>query len=151
MRGFGSQSSANRLIRFQVVQILAPPPQRAPPEIGDVEEERGQCRTVCRHCVVVEVAGDDLLQPSSLLGNRLMHAPQQFLFDGLQLLPHAVPSGLPFDLEFAPAGFAADEGEAQEGEGLRFAGPAPLAVLRRNASELDKPGLLRMKRQRKLL
>ena len=40
--------------------------------------------------VVVEVAGDDLLQPSSLLGNRLVHAPSQFLFDGLQLFPHAV-------------------------------------------------------------
>ncbi len=80
-----------------------------------------------------------------------MHAPSQFLFDGLQLRPHSVPAGLPFDQEFAPAGFAADEGEAQEGEGLRFAEPAPLAVFRRNASELDEPVLLRMKRQRKLL
>ena len=77
-----------------------------------MEEERGQCRTVCRHRVVVEVAGDDLLQPSSLLGNRPMHAPSQFLFDGLQLYPHAVPPGPPFDLEFAPASFAADKGEA---------------------------------------
>src|SRR5260221_13684820 len=112
--------------------------------MGDVEEERGQCRTVCRHRVGVEVAGDDLLQPSSLLGNRLMHAPSQFLFDGLQLCPHAVPPGLPFDLEFAPASFAADKGEAQEGEGLRFSEPAPLAVCRRQASKLDQPGLLRM-------
>ena len=47
-------------------------------------------------------------------------------------------------------GFAADEGEAQEVEGLRFAEPAPLAAFRRKASELDDPGLLRMKRQRKL-
>jgi hypothetical protein len=60
--------------------------------------------------VVVEVAGDDLLQLSSLLGNRLMHAPSQFLFDGLQLYPHAIPPRLPFDLEFAPASFAADKG-----------------------------------------
>jgi hypothetical protein len=49
--------------------------------------------------VVVEVAGDDLLQPTSLLGNRLMNAPSQFLFDGLQLCLHAIPPGLPFDLE----------------------------------------------------
>jgi hypothetical protein len=55
--------------------------------------------------VIVEVAGDDLLQPLSLFGNRLMHTPPQFLFDGLQLYPHAIPSGLPFDLEFAPASF----------------------------------------------
>ena len=49
-----------------------------------------------------------------------MHTPPQFLFDGLQLYPHAIPSGLPFDLEFAPASFTTDEDEAQEGEGLRF-------------------------------
>jgi len=41
-----------------------------------------------------------------------MHAPSQFLFDDLQPRPHAVTSGLPFDLEFTPASFAADEGEA---------------------------------------
>src|SRR4029077_1919941 len=64
--------------------------------------------------------------------------------------PHAVPSGLPLDLEFARAGFAANEGEAQEVEGLRLAEPAPLAALCRKASELDQPGLLRMHRQRKL-
>jgi hypothetical protein len=32
-----------------------------------------------------------------------MHTPPQFLFDGLQLSPHTVPSGFPFDLEFALA------------------------------------------------
>jgi hypothetical protein len=75
-----------------------------------------------------------------------VHTPPQFLFDSLQLYPHAIPSGLPFDLEFAPASFVADEDEAQEREGLRFAKPAPLAVFRRKSSELDEPGLLRMKR-----
>jgi hypothetical protein len=73
-----------------------------------------------------------------------MHTPPQFLFDGLQLCPHAIPSGLPFDLEFTPASFAADEDEAQEGEGLRFAKPAPLAVFRRKAFELDEPTSSRM-------
>src|SRR5208282_6058329 len=116
-----------------------------------MEVERGQCLTVCRHRVIVEVAGDDLSQPHSLFGNLLMHTPPQFLFDGLQLDPHAIPSGLPFDLESTPASFIADEDEAQEGEGLRFAKPAPLSVFHRKASELDEPGLLRMKRQRKLL
>src|ERR1700681_4091285 len=100
--------------------------------------------------MVVEVAGDDLPQPSSLLRNRLMHALSQFLFDGLQLCPNASPPGLPLHLEFAPASFAADKGEAQEGEGLRFAEPAPLAVCRRQASKLDQPGRLRMKRPPKL-
>jgi hypothetical protein len=55
-----------------------------------------------------------------------------------------------FDLEFALAGFAADEGEAQEVEGLRFAEPAPLAAFRRKSSELDEPGLLGMQCQHKL-
>src|SRR5260370_40282134 len=119
--------------------------------MGTGEWDRGRCRTVCRHRVVVEVAVDDLLQPSSLLGNWLMHAPSQFLFDGLQLCLHAVPPGLPFDLEFAPTSSAADKGEAQEGEGLRFTEPAPLAVFRSEASKLDQPGLLRIKRQCKLL
>src|SRR6202163_1620445 len=101
--------------------------------------------------VLVNAPGDPLLQPSSLLGNRLMHAPSQFLFDGLQLCLHAIPPGLPFDLEFTPTSLAADKGEAQEGEGLRFTKPAPLAVFHREASKLDQPGLLRMKRQCKLL
>ena len=64
------------------------------------------------------------------------------LFDHPQLRPHAVRPGLPFDLEFALASLAADEGEAQEVEGFRLAEPAPLAAFRRKASELDEPGLL---------
>src|SRR5262249_32821066 len=48
--------------------FLASPPQRAPPEMGDMEMERGQPRSICRHRVIVEVAGDDLLQPLPLLG-----------------------------------------------------------------------------------
>ena len=80
-----------------------------------------------------------------------MHAPSQFPFDGLQLCPHSIPPSLPFDLEFAPTSFAADKDEAQEGEGLRFTETALLAAFRREASKLDQPGLLRMKRQRKLL
>jgi hypothetical protein len=41
---------------------------------------------------------------------------------------------LPFDLEFVLASLAADEGEAQEVEGLRLAKPTPLAAFRRKAS-----------------
>src|SRR5947207_13260304 len=80
-----------------------------------------------------------------------MHAPSQFLFDGLQLCLHAIPPGLPFDLEFAPTSFAEDKGEAQEGEGLRFAESAPLAVFHRDASKLDQLCLVRMKRHCKFL
>src|ERR1700730_16269482 len=103
-----------------------------------------QCTSIGWHGVVVEVAVDDVPQPFPLSGDRLMHAPPHFLFDLLELRSHAVPSGLPFNLEFSRTGFAADEGEAQEVEGLRFAEPSPLAALRRKSSELDEPGLLGM-------
>ncbi len=48
----------------------------------------------------------DVPQPFPLHGNRLVHAPPRLLFDHLELRPHAVPPGLPLDLEFALAGRA---------------------------------------------
>ena len=52
-----------------------------------------------RHGVIVEVAADDPLQPSSLLGDRLVHS-SQFVLDHPQLRFHAVPpEGLEADLE----------------------------------------------------
>ena len=68
-----------------------------------------------------------------------MHALPHLFLNRLELRPYAVRSGLPFDLEFPRAGLAANEGEAQEVEGLRFAEPTPLAAFRREASELDEP------------
>src|SRR5580704_10183255 len=99
--------------------LLATTPQRAPPEVGDMVPERGQCLAVGRHGVVVEVAADDPPQPFPLFGDRLVHAPPQRLLELPQLRPHAIPSGLPLDLEFARAGLAANEGEAHEVEGVR--------------------------------
>ena len=91
--------------------------------------ERAECAIVGRHGVVGEEAANDLPQPFPLFGDRLMHAPSQLLLDLLELRPHAVAPGLPLEQEVARAGFAADEGEAQEVEGLRFAEPALLARL----------------------
>src|SRR5262245_45325843 len=124
--------------------LLAATPQHAPPEVADVVPEHVQCPGIGRHGVVVEVALHDIPQPLSLSGNRLMHAPPHLRFDHLELRSHAVPPGPPFDLEFARAGLAADEGEAQEVEGFRLAKPAPLAAFRRKAPKLYQPGLLRM-------
>src|SRR5450631_645402 len=101
--------------------------------------------------MIVEVSGDDLLQPFSLTRNWLMHSPSQFLFDDVQLCSHTLGPGFPFNLEFAPARRAADESEAQEVECLRLAEPFPLAVICRKATELDQPRLLRVERQRELL
>ena len=57
--------------------------------------ERHQCAPVGRHGVVVEVAGNDLPQPPSLFGDRLMHPPPQLLLDLPEFRPHAVAPGLP--------------------------------------------------------
>src|SRR3712207_8931756 len=53
----------------------------------------------------------------------------------------SVPPGLPLQQEGAAAADAADEGEAQEVEGLRLAEPAPGAPGRGEAAELDQAGL----------
>src|ERR1700751_4087181 len=126
--------------------FLTKPPQRASPEFRDQEEERRQRGTVGRHGVIVEVSAGDLCQPLPLWGERLVHEPSQHLLDLLKLRPHAVASALPRDEELACAAFAADEGEAQEVEGLRFAKPTLRAPVRRKASELDQPGLVGVER-----
>ena len=54
--------------------FLTAPLERAPPEIGDMVSERHDGPTVGRHRMVVEEAGDDLLEPFALLGSGVMHA-----------------------------------------------------------------------------
>src|SRR3954453_22036485 len=130
---------------------LAAPPQRAVPEGLDMAAEGHEGPTVGRHRVVVEEAGGDPPQPLPLLRDRLVQAPSQLVLDLPQLRPHAVPSGLPAQQELTLAGLAADEGEAEKGEGLRLAETAPGALDRREAAELDQAGLVRMQRQRELL
>jgi len=114
------------------------------PEFGDEEAECSQRLIVGRHGMVVEVALDDLSQPFPLDRDRLVPALPQLLFDGLQLRPHAVSPGFPLEEELAPTRLATDKSEAQEVEGLRLAEPAPLAVRRCMAAELDQTGLVRM-------
>src|SRR3954447_14575081 len=133
------------------VVLLAAVPERAPPEVDDMIPEGRQCPAVGGHGMVGEVAGDDLLQPFPLLGDRLVHPSPQLLLDLLELRRHAVAAGFPFNQEVAPSRGAADEGETQESEGLRLAEAALLAISGRIAAELDQPGLLRVERQRELL
>src|SRR6516165_932086 len=129
---------------------LAAPDKYPPPTSGDLSSECHKCPSIGRHCVIVEVTTDNVVQPRPLIGNGLVHTPPHFLLNHLELCLQTVPSGLSLDLEFARAGLAADEREAQEVEGLRFAEPTPPAAFRRKTSELDQPGLLGMQRQRKL-
>src|SRR5262249_61986663 len=81
--------------------LVAATPQRAPPEVDDMVPEHGQCMGVGRHGVIAEVATNDVPQPFPLIGEWLVHALPQLLFDHPQLRPHAISPGLPFDLEFA--------------------------------------------------
>jgi hypothetical protein len=53
--------------------------------------------------VVVEEAGDDLLQPFTLFGYRLVHPPSQFPRKLLDLCLHAVAVGPPLEEELAPS------------------------------------------------
>src|SRR5262245_53746507 len=79
--------------------LVAATPQRALPEVDDMVPEHGQCTGVGRHCVIAEVATNDVPQPFPLIREWLVHALPQLLFDHPQLRPHAVPPGLPLDQE----------------------------------------------------
>jgi len=127
---------------------LTAPPKRLPPEIGHMVQERRERPAVGRDRIIVEVASHDLAQPSSLEANRLMHPSPQLPLDVLKLGPHAVTPGFPLKFESTSAGFAADVGEAQKREGLRFAETTSIAVGRCETTECDQAGLVRMKRQR---
>src|SRR5271165_1636352 len=124
--------------------------ERAPPEFNHLASERRERRQVCRHGVIGEETPDHLLKPLSLLGYGIVSSPAQLRLDLAEFCPAAVTPGLPFELENAPAGFAADQCKAQEIEGLRLTETALFAVVHRVAAELDQPGLLRVERQREL-
>src|SRR5262245_17884329 len=91
------------------------------PASGYLGPERHECPEVGRDRMVIEVASDDVPQPLPLNWDWLVHALRHSLGDHLELRPHAVASGLPFDLECTRARLPADEGEAQEVEGFRLA------------------------------
>jgi hypothetical protein len=75
-----------------------------------------------------------------------MHSPSHLLLEFLKFRPHAVATGFSLQREAPAARSSADEREAQEFEGFRFAKPAPGAPSRREATKLDQPGLVRVKR-----
>ena len=80
-----------------------------------------------------------------------MHPSPKPRLDLRELRLQSVASGLPLELEVSSTRFAADEGEAQDSEGLRFAEPASFTVGRRMTTKLDQAGFVRMERQRELL
>ena len=103
--------------------------------------ERTQGPVIGRDGMIIEKAGHDLCEPYPLDGDRLMPSPPQLLLDVLELRPHPVAAGLAHEQELALARLAADQGEAEEVEGFRFAKAAPSPLGRRAASERDQAGL----------
>jgi hypothetical protein len=49
------------------------------PAVGDPIPEHHECSKIRRHCVVIEVAADDMPQPLSPALDRLVHAPSHLL------------------------------------------------------------------------
>src|SRR5947208_11797636 len=88
--------------------LVAAPAECPTPALGDLVAEFLQRVNVGRHCMIVEVAFDNMPQPTAQVWDTLMHAPSHLLAHRLELRPHAVPPGLPFDQEATLARFTAD-------------------------------------------
>jgi hypothetical protein len=147
MKDVGRWQELCRELRHPVpgsVIALAALYERAPPEIDYIVPEGPEASAVGRYRVIREVSANDLSQPLTLERDWFVHAPPQLFFDRSQPCPHPVAAGLPFELEGAPAGPAADVSEPKEVERLRLAQTTALSIFSRKATELDQPGLLRM-------
>ena len=92
--------------------FLASTPERVQPVLDHMVAESADSQSVGRHGMIGIVAPDDLRQPTSLLGYRLMHALAQLLLDLREPRPHAVTSALTMYEELTPTCFATDEDKA---------------------------------------
>ena len=110
------------------VTFLAAATKCAPPAVDDSESECAQCSPVRWHCVVLEVARNDLSQPFPLLGDWLVHSPPQFPSNLAEFSLHAVATGSPFQEELSPERLAADESESQEMSDPTFSGICVLRI-----------------------
>jgi hypothetical protein len=79
--GLGIQSAASLCIRCHEKAFWLRRRQRAQPNTLHIVVECFQRSSVSRHCVVGEEASDDLLDPSPLLRDWLMHPPSQLVLD----------------------------------------------------------------------
>ena len=79
-----------------------------------------------------------------------MHPPPQFVFDGAQSGPHAVPPRSSPELESTSLRPSADMRESKKVERLRFTKPLCFSISYRETAEFDQTRLVRMQRQREL-
>ena len=105
--------------------------------MDDVIGEGAQGRQVGRHGMIAVVAREDLPKAVCLFGGGLAPAPSQFVLGEPGPRRGAIAPDLPLGQEALLAESGADEGETQQGEGLRLAEPAPRASGRSHAAEFD--------------
>src|SRR5262249_42644048 len=91
--------------------FLATAPERAMPEPYHIAMECDDRRAVRRNSVIGKVASDDLSQPTSLFGYRLVHTLAQLLLDLRELRLHAVAPTLTMHEELTVARLTANEDE----------------------------------------
>jgi len=123
---------------------LAPAAESTPPLRKHPVPERPQAREVSWHRVVIEVALDDRPQPSSGLGQRIMHAHPKLLLDLSQLASHAFADRFAPYHESPKTVLPADVREAQKVERLRLPFSSTFPVLLGKPAELDPARLIRV-------
>src|SRR5215469_2540066 len=128
--------------------VLAAPRQRAMPEPSDSEPKELQRRLIHGHSVITSVSTHHRLQPLTQIGDGFVHAPLKLGFHRVQLRLQPLTDRLPQHREHSVASLLyADMREAEKVERLRFPFSAPLPVLDRKRTELQKSRLLGMQFQ----
>jgi hypothetical protein len=150
----GRKPSIDQPIHMLPIQPLSftPTPQRKVPVTANLEPEALDRSTVGRHAVVAGKAADHRPNPPSLFGNRRMHTLSQFGFDLLKFPTQPLANRLADDRIYAITPLLpANMRESQEVECLRSPLIAPLPVIDRKRTELQKPRFLGVQRQAELV
>src|SRR5262249_4394931 len=110
------------------VPCVTAPCQRAVPEPAHLVPEHAYRRAVHGHPVIADVPTDDLTQPCTHYGDRIVQAPPQLGFYLAELRLQPRPDRLPHHRESSALLLPADMREAEEVERLRLplAGAPPL-------------------------
>jgi hypothetical protein len=128
--------------------ILAASRQRAMPEPSHLEPKEKQRRLIHGHSVAAGVSTHHCLQPLALLGDGFVHTTRKFGFHLVQLRLQPFADRLPQHREpsIAPL-LHADMRKAKKVERFRFPFSAPLSLVDRVRTKLQKSRLLGMQFQ----
>src|ERR1700680_308677 len=132
--------------------VLAPPRQRAMPKPANSESKSSQRRLVHGHSVISTVSTHNRPQPLALFGDGFVHSSLKLVFHLIQLRLQPFPYRLPQSREpsIAPL-LHADMRKAKKVERLRLPFTAPLPLIDRIRTKLQKSRLLGMQLQVELL